>query len=70
MKVINPFGKSVRDNHDIQPFACMCHGPVEAFAEARTTADTCVHCGCNCGIILSNGNYTTAAQTDRTSSVI
>lgn len=49
-----------------QPRACMCNND-GTFLTGRSDHDTCANCGCMCGIILSNGNLTTARQADRRS---
>lgn len=50
----------------MQPRACMCNTDAR-FLTGKSSSDTCANCGCICGIILSNGNLTTARHTDRTS---
>lgn len=68
MRIINPIGRKIDTSFAANNVinACMCHTQ-NAFLTARTTADTCGHCGCQCGIILSDGNFLTASGTNRTS---
>lgn len=50
----------------VQPRACMCNNQ-GTFVTGKSNNDTCAFCGCICGIILSNGNFTTASTTNRMS---
>lgn len=67
MKVINPIGRKPGNEalaYSIR--ACMCRDD-KHFSDANTTEDRCTHCGCDCGLILANGNYVTARDVYRTS---
>lgn len=50
----------------VQPRACMCNTDAR-FLTGRSKYDSCTNCGCICGVILSNGNFTTASTTNRKS---
>lgn len=70
MRVINPIGRNVDTVITANSLAraCMCHTDT-SFADANTSADECGHCGCDCGFILSDGNFTSARNTYRESSL-
>lgn len=61
MRIINPIGRKTSTDvaaHNVIN-ACMCSG--DSFAVARTSADTCAHCGCSCGAMQNDvSNYTVA----------
>ena len=66
MNFINPIGRTIGDNVKVQ--ACMCNSSSD-FASAKSTSDSCNHCGCSCSEdgAYRTGNRVHSLQTWRAS---